>query len=363
MPTKNTLPSLVLQFESAARAVTNRNKRGYVGLVIRDAKEQGVHVLTNWAQIPVELGQENKAYIQRAFQGSDRGTPGLVRVVVVDPEETGAVAGGLKELESQGMDYVALPPDATSAEVTSAVTWVKARRAKHYTEKLVAANADPAPDDMGVINFCETGVTVGSKVYTAGEYASRIAGILAGVPAGMSATYAPLSEVTGVTVRTETEQNAAIAAGKLILLHDGLKAKIARGVNSMTTVPDKGREEWSKIKLVEGMDLVDYYMRTTIQDTYLGRYPNGYDNKCILLTGVKAFLKQLETDGVLYPGSSWAEIDVESQEAWLREQGVDTSGMDEQAIKEADTGSWVFLLYGGKLMDAMEDFSAKFIDN
>lgn len=48
----------------------------------------------------------------------------------------------------------------------------------------------------------------------------------------MSATYAALPELTAVTARSETEQTTAINAGKLILLHDGQKAKIAGPVNS-----------------------------------------------------------------------------------------------------------------------------------
>ena len=70
----------------------------------------------------------------------------------------------------------------------------------------------------------------------------------------MSATYAALPELTEVTARSSTEQTTAIDAGKLILIHDGQKAKIARAVNSLTTIPTGGSEDWRKIKIVEGMD-------------------------------------------------------------------------------------------------------------
>ena len=169
---------------------------------------------------------------------------------------------------------------------------------------------------------------------TAGEYASRIAGVLAGIPAGMSATYAPLTELTAVTPRSTQEQEAAIKAGKLILIHDGVKAKIARGVNSLTTIPATGKADWSKIKIVEGMDLLTYYLRTTIQDQYVGRYANTYDNKCVLVTAIQTFLAELEGQGVLSSGESWAEIDVEAQEKWMRSQGIETADMTAQEIKE-----------------------------
>jgi hypothetical protein len=187
-----------------------------------------------------------------------------------------------------------------------------------------------------------------------------LAGLLAGIPAGMSSTYAQLPELTAVTPRSVEEQKAAVNDGELILMHDGLVAKIVRGVNSLTTIPQSGSSDWSKIKIVEGMDLITYYLRTTIQNEYVGRYPNTYDNKCVLVTAISAYLQELEAQGVLNPGESWCEIDVEAQERWMASQGVDTSAMTEQEIKEYQTGSWVFVRAGGRLVDAMEDFQVEF---
>ena len=45
------------------------------------------------------------------------------------------------------------------------------------------------------------------------------------------------------------------------------------------------------------MDLLTYYLRTTIQDEYVGRYANTYDNKCILVTAIQTFLAELEGQG------------------------------------------------------------------
>lgn len=364
MATTIGLPSLSITFQAAAQQVVTRSKRGYVGVFVRDEKEQGVHVLTSAARIPSGLGQANRDYIARAFTGSDRGGPSKVVAVVIatGTDDTTALEAGLKGIESMTLDYIAPPADVTEDEKTALETWVKARRKAYYTETLVEPNPSTPPDDMGIVAFTETDgqLAAGETTYTAGQYASRIAGILAGIPMGMSATYAPLPELTAVTPRSETEQTQAVNEGKLILIHDGVKAKIARGVNSLTTVPEEGKADWSKIKVAEGMNLITYYLRTTIQDTYVGQYPNTYDNKCILLTAVTEYLAYLEGQGVLNPGESWAEIDVEAQEQWLAENGVDTSAMTEQQIREYQTGSWVFLRCGGRLVDAMEDFRVAF---
>ncbi len=361
MPTNIGLPSLTITFQAAARAAANRSKRGYVGVFVRDAQAQGVHQLSSAALIPSALGAENQAYIARAFTGSDRGVPSRVTAVVIatGTTDTTALEAGLKLIEGMSLDYIAPPPDVTAAEKTLLETWVKNRRAAYFTEKLVEPNPATPPDDMGIIAFTETddAIEEGDTTYTAAEYASRIAGVLAGIPAGMSATYAQLPELTAVTPRDTDDLEDAVNDGELVLMHDGLVAKIARGVNSLTTVPANGSADWSKIKIVEGMDLITYYLRTTIQNEYVGRYPNTYDNKQVLVTAVSTFLQELEAQGVLNPGESWCEIDVEAQERWMASQGVDISSMTEQEIREYQTGSWVFIRAGGRLVDAMEDFA------
>lgn len=361
MATNIGLPSLTISFQAAAQQAANRSKRGYVGVFVRDSKAQGVHQISSAALIPAELGQANQDYLNRTFTGSDRGVPSKVVAVVISPgtEDTAALAAGISLIEGMTLDYIAPPPDVTPAEKQLLEAWVKARRESYYTEKLVEPEAG-TPDHMGIINFDEESLAEGSTTFTAAEYASRIAGILAGIPMGMSSTYAALPELTSVTVRTAAEQAAAVNEGKLILVHDGQRAKIVRGVNSLTSVPATGKEDWSKIKIVETMDLITYYLRTTIQDEYLGRYANTYDNKCILLTAITEYLSYLEGQGVLSAGESWAEIDLEAQEAWMKAQGVETAGMTQQEVLEYQTGSWVFIRCGGRLVDAMEDFQVHF---
>ena len=85
-----------------------------------------------------------------------------------------------------------------------------------------------------------------------------------------------------------------------------------------------------------------------------------YDNKCILVTAITEYLQYLEGQGVLSAGESYAEIDIEAQERWLKSQGVETADLTEQQLKEYQTGSWVFIKCGGRLVDALEDFQVVF---
>ena len=49
------------------------------------------------------------------------------------------------------------------------------------------------------------------------------------------------------------------------------------------------------------------------------------------------------------------EINGEKQRAYLESTGVDTTEMDDQAVKEANTGSRVFLKGSVSILDAIED--------
>ena len=355
------LPKLKISFQVAAQTVANRSKKGYVGLIVRDTNAQGLHKLSSTTLIPSNLGEENKTYIQRAFTGSDRGTPSLVYLAVIAPngleeEGTQALEGGLKLLESVSLDYLAVPRDASPEELTLLTTWTKAQREAYRTVKLVRPFEEAGSDHMGIIELDEPTMTAGAASVTGPEYCGRMAGILAGIPMGMSCTNVPLPELTAVTARTVEEQESAIDAGKLILVHDGMKAKIARGVNSLVTIPPDGSADWRKIKVVEGLDLITYFLRTTIEDSWVGQYPNTYDNKQLLVSFILEYLQYLEGQGVLNPGSSYCEIDYDRQLNWLKSQGVEVADLTRQQVLEYQTGTWVFLRCGGRIVDAMEDF-------
>ena len=57
------------------------------------------------------------------------------------------------------------------------------------------------------------------------------------------------------------------------------------------------------------MDLITYFLRTTIENSWLGRYPNTYDNKQLLVTVIYNFFLELEQAGVLSAGESFAGVD------------------------------------------------------
>ena len=362
MATTNGLPTLKIAFEKAAAAVVSRTKKGVAAVMVRDENAQGVYSISSTLFIPSGLGEANNAHIRTAFQGSDRGEPSQVVLVVIAPgtSDTTALEAGLKLLEAYSIDYLAGPPDVTEDELDVLNTWVLAQREQYNTVKLVRPYLTAGSDEMGIIELDETGLANKDGPVTAAAYCARLAGIFAGIPVSMSATNVSMSELTAVTPRTMLEQQTAINNGKLIFVHDGLQAYIARAVNSLTTIPDKGNEDWSKIKIVEGMDLIRYYLRNTIRQSYMGRYANTYDNKQLLVAAIQDYFQYLESAGVLNSGQSYAQVDYDRQLEWINTQGVSTTNMSRQEVLEYQTGSWVFIRCGGRLVDAQEDFEVVF---
>jgi hypothetical protein len=198
-------------------------------------------------------------------------------------------------------------------------------------------------------------VKAGETTYTAAQLCGRIAGILAGLPLTQSATYYALSEITEIPDATDEDVNTAIDNGFLTLYDTGSGIVIGRAVTSLKTVTQSKTADLKKIKIVAIQDMITMDLTDTINQNYVGKYSNSYDNKCLLMAAIRGYFMELERRGYLMEGRSTIEINVDKQRIYLQSQGVDTSGMDDQAIKTANTGSHVFLKGSVGILDAIED--------
>jgi hypothetical protein len=257
----------------------------------------------------------------------------------------------LIRLAGKRWNYLAIP-GIVAADVPAISAQIKTWRDNDKkTFKAVLPNS--LSDHEGVINFTTDGIVVGAKTYSVSDYTSRIAGILAGLPLTRSATYYVLPEVQDIT--DSADPDADIDAGKLILVNDGEKIKIGRGVNSLTTLTAGRSADWKKIKIVEGHDLMQEDIARTFNDDYVGKINNSYDNQVLFITAVNAYLRGLQGD-VLDPASINAVgVDIESQRAAWEGIGTDTSTWDDKKVKETSFQSKVFLTGNAKFLDAAED--------
>jgi len=342
------LPQILIEFKTKGTTAVKRSARGIVALILKDDTDTSFTSKT-YRSID-EIGEnewkpENKDYIEKTFMGA----PSMVLVerVAATAENFGEA---LQRLENKKWNYLAVPEVGEQAAAVG--SWIIGERGNKKTFKAVLPDSDS--NNEGIINFATADITAGGKTYSTAEYCARIAGILAGMPFSRSATYYALSEVESIMESTEPDED--IDGGKLILVNDGEKIKIGRAVNSLVTVTAEKGEDFKKIKIMDAVDLVRDDIRDTFDGGYVGNVVNSYDNKVLFLAAVNAYFKELTRMDVLDPEyDNLASIDVEAQRSYLAGRGIDVSGMDEQQIKEANTGSLVFAAAAVKFLDAMED--------
>jgi len=348
------LPEIIIEFSTLAATAIQRSARGIVALILKDSTDVtfDTKIYTSISEIVAEdWTAANKDYIERAFLG-------VPSKVIVERVAADAIdySAALDRLKNKKWNYLAIPSLA-GGDIATVATWIKTERdTNKKTFKAVIPNN--AADHEGLINFTTADIVVGETTYTTAEYCVRIAGILAGLSLTRAATFYALTEVDSITESATPDTD--IDAGMLILINDGEKIKIGRGVNSLTTTTATKGAAFKKIKIIEGIDLVRDDIRDTFYNEYVGKVVNIYDNKVLFLASVNAYFKSLTESSVLDPdAANKAEIDTESQRTYLEGQGVDVSALTDQQIKEYNTGSEVFAKASAKFVDAMEDLTFK----
>lgn len=349
------LPQIDIIFKTKAATAIKRSALGIVALILRDDTNIGTlasNVLTYKGIDDINAADWDATsidYINKVFLGNPS------KVIVFKYDDGEVINDILLGVGQNRFNYLAMP-EATADETASISTWIKSKRKNDKkTFKAVLANVTVA-DDEGIINFTTTDIKVGQKIYSTTEYTARIAGILAGLPFTQSSTYFVLPEVESIT--ESKTPNEDIDAGKLILIHDGEKVKIGRGVNSLVTLGSSKKSDYQKIKIVEIMDMVIDDIRQTFEDSYVGKYPNIYDNQVLFITAVNAYFKGLSEDEIMDPNAeNRAEIDADKQRLAWESIGTDTADWDDNKVKNMSFGANVFLSGNAKPVDAMEDLN------
>ncbi|MDR3595103.1 phage tail sheath subtilisin-like domain-containing protein [Clostridium sp.] len=358
------LPSVTVAFNEAGATAIQRGNRGIVALILKDSTNAGLIIMDSTDDIPSTLTTYNIKQLNDAWIGNVT-TPTRV-IAYVEPTAATDYSAAMTALEAEQWDYLAVP-GIDSADATTISTWIKGLR-DNSGMKVKAVLPHTVANHEGIIDFETDNIivntttanpdgttSISNETYAAADYCTRIAGLIAGTPLKQSATYAVLPEVSDVPHMTITDFNTAIAAGKFVLMNDGKKVKVARAVNSLTTLTSTKGRDYQKIKQVDIMDQINDDIDSTINDYYIGKYPNDYNDKCLLITAIHGYCDQLISDKLIDTTYS-IDIDMVAQRAYLKAQGTDISKMTDQQIKEANTGDTVLLAGNMSILDAIENF-------
>ena len=343
------LPKILIDFKTLAETIITRSERGIVAVILKDnSNTTQTYTFSKESEIvKSHFTASNLAFLSLIFMG------GPSKVIVERVQTSGDISDALERLKNKQWYYITVPGLA-DGETDTVVEYIKEQRSKyHKTFKAVLPSV--AADYEGIINFATDNIKVGAKTYTTAEFCCRIAGILAGLPLNRSATYYTLPEVESIT-ESETP-DADVDNGKLILINDGTKIKIARGVNSLTTFTDDKGTDFAKIKILEAVDMIRDDIRTTFEDEFVGKVENSYDNKIVFIAAVNKYFKDLANRGVLYDKfDNKAEIDIDATREWLSKTR-DVSSWDDEKVKTANTGTNVFVRANIQIQDAIEDLN------
>lgn len=346
------MPSISISFTEAAKSFVSRSERAVVGLILKGTvPATNPVVITRLDEISSSgLTADHQVQARLAMLGCDGVSPTKVICYVV-PSNAENYTAAFEYFDTlKALNYIAVPGIASEEKETVA-DWITAQRAESKIVKAVLP--DYAGGSTGIIDFTTTQMTKGDTTYTTAQYCSRIAGLIAACPINQAVTYKALSELDGCTKMSKLDMDAAIEAGKLIVFWDGEKVKIARGVNSFVNTTATMGDQFKKIHVVDIMDMILADIKKTAEDNYIGRYTNSYDNKCLLLAAIGNYLQDLERQQLIRLVN--LDIDIDANRTYLISQGVDVSDMSDQELKEAATGSKVFLTATINVYDAIED--------
>lgn len=352
-------PGIAISFIEKAVTAVKRGSRGAVMLILKEAEVTAPFTVYGVSDIPAGLSEASQEQIRLALKGYIL-APQKVFVYVMDEAEPDYPAM-MQYCEKQKFDFLAIPSVEDDQKTEDVAAWVKALRTagkRKKTFKAVLPNIDA--DQEGVINVTGS-LYKDDKAYPAAKICARIAGLLAGTPLNISATYAPLPDFTGCEMPDDLD--AAVDAGELVFLWDGEKVKVCRAVTSLTTTTGDMGESFQKIKLVQSMDLIYDDIMITAQDSYIGKYANSYANKCLLIAAIGSYFDGLVRDNIISAGS--CEIDLGAQRQYLKGTGKEVvlengtrkklEACTDEEIRKANTGSHVFLKATVSLLDAIED--------
>ena len=349
------LPEILITFKKKASDAIQRSSRGMVAVLLQDdTTEQFLTPCTRWKDVKKwELTTENLKALKLVFKGGQK------QVLIVRVQRTDGsfdLERTLKEIMHINIDYLCYP-GYLAKDLSILRDFIGETHEKGKKVKVVLPNTEA--DDMHIINFVATHVTarwVDEEeliTYTAAEYCCRIAGILAGLPLTQSCTYYVLDEIVDTDVPDDPDKE--IDAGKLVIVFDGEKYKIGRGVTSLQTVTEEKPDEYKKIKIVEGMDVIRHDIFSTFEENYVGKVTNSYDNKQLFVGAVNTYLRIMQGSILNAEAENTIQISTEANREYLEGHGTDTTDMGEQELKEADTGSYMFLEGQCTFLDAMED--------
>lgn len=351
------LPDIDVIFKQKAVSALQRSTRGIACVIIKDDTDDSFNV--KQYRSSTELTSDKDKYTEDNYNALNDvylGNPSKVIVAKVGAVET--VANALSRLVNKSFNWMGIISSEASDHQT-VVAWVKEQN-RVRTKKIKAVTYKATTtDDKHIVNLINSKVkrTNDNSEIDGYLFLGRLVGIFAGLSMDVSATYMKLTDLEYVSDVENVEQE--IGKGNLVLINDEEEVRIARAVNTLTTLTEVETEDMQYIVIVEAMDLIYEDIKTTFKENYIRKYKNKYDNQVLFISSVNSYFKGLARENILDPNySNMAYINIEAQrEAWLSIGKTEAEAWDDAAVRKNTFRTNVFLAGDIKILNAMEDLS------
>lgn len=299
-------PGLYLNFVERALAQIAGGPRGVVGLPIfnytgGELTAGNFYVVATEKEANEQVGAANAAPILRVLSG------GAAEVLVYAVPEVVDYAAMRDAFEARPFNVFVYPGEVEAGEQDATVAWVARNRkeGKHFSAVFGGTSVEDQDPTVGnarsirladeyVVNLITGAVLGNGTELTSAEYASVIAGLIAGTGINKSITYAALP-ISDVTKRLRNNEiNTALTSGSLVLVHDGRNVKVEQGVTTKSDATARG-----KIRIMRARQAVATDIPATAKDRYIGKIDNNPAGQAALISAIKAYLETLEVNNVL----------------------------------------------------------------
>lgn len=343
------LPQVLINLKTIANSVITRGEKGVVCVLLKETTS-GTHEITKESEIPDTFTASNKDHVKRVLTGK------VKKVITV---ENSTLADALNTASTLEFNYIVGYETMTDVEVGSIVTWLKdLRDDKRIYVSAILPTISTVHNYEGIIAVDQSDCKINSTTLTKAQLCAVVAGVVASCPLTESVTFKEVKALTFAPKYTKTQLDTMIDAGKFVIYNDGRKFKVARGVNSLTTLSANQTEDFKSIKIIETLDSIRNDIKKFGEDNWIGKYANTYDEKINICVAIEEYLKTLENNKLLDKDKSSVNLDLEAIRSYLISKGVKGAvDMEDSELKEASTGASIFLTANCKPTNAIEDIN------
>lgn len=215
-----------------------------------------------------------------------------------NPVTNGDYTTYLGATETQHIDVIAYPVESSALKETF-VAFIKRMR-EEEGKKIQGVVAECDADYEGIINVVNGVILSDGSVLKAKDAVAWVAGATAGASIIQSNTY---SEYEGAVDANPRMKNSEIVTslkrGRFLFMHDGIKVKVEKDINSLVTYGQTKNGRFSKNRVVRVLDAIANDFSRVVNQNYIGKLDNNRDGQALLKEAANGYLRSLQDAGAI----------------------------------------------------------------